>query len=131
MSFGTTTPVTIGGTSAGTATLTVTTTAPSGCSATARTRGEAQWSAAGGAMLAGLLLWGLPARRRRWRAMLGLALLLAAMAGSGMACGSSGGGGCDAESGGTTPGNYVITVTGTSGTQTATGTVNVTVAAAQ
>ncbi|HTW48519.1 MAG TPA: SBBP repeat-containing protein [Acidobacteriaceae bacterium] len=129
MSFGTTTPVTISGTSAGTATLTVTTTAPSGCTTTARARGEAPWSAAGGAMLAGLLLWGLPARRRRWRAMLGLALLLAAMAGSGMACGSSGGGGCDAESGGTTPGNYVITVTGTSGTQTATGTVNVTVAA--
>jgi hypothetical protein len=130
LSFGTTTPVVISGTSAGTATLTVTTTAPSGCSTTARTRGEAPWTAAGGAAFAGLLLLGFPARRRKARALLGL-LLLAAMAVSGIACGSNNGSGCMSEMAGTTPGNYVITVTGTSGTQTASGVVNLTVQAAQ
>ncbi len=55
--------------------------------------------------------------------------LLAVIAGSGVACGGggpgSGGGGTGIP--GTTPGAYTITVTGTSGATSATGTVNLTV----
>jgi len=91
------------------------------------------WPSAGGATLAGLLFFGLPKRRRNWLAMLGLLAVFAGLAG--MGCGGGGGGGCTSNCGGgnpgTTPGAYVLTVTGTSGTgataitQTATVTVNI------
>ncbi len=68
--------------------------------------------AGGGAVLAFLVFLGIPARRRSWRALLGIVLLFAAM-GSLSACGggsvsSSGGGGTSA----TTAGTYTFTVTG-------------------
>jgi hypothetical protein len=50
--------------------------------------------------------------------------LLVALAGGVLACGGSGGGTIYP---GTMPGNYTITVTGTSGTATATGTISLTV----
>ena len=84
----------------------------------------------GGAVLACLLLFGLPARRRRWLSMLGLAVLFAALSGGLTACGSggSGGGGGTTTTGGTTIGSYTYTVTGTVGsTAVTTTTVTLTV----
>ena len=129
LSFGSTTPVSITGTSAGTATLTVTTTGSiSGGGCTAMNEGQRgfPWYAGGGAVLACLFLCGIPARRRRLRAMLGMLMLLVALAGGVLACGS-GGRTCPVVPAGTTPGTYTVTVTGTSGTETATGTFTLTV----
>jgi uncharacterized membrane protein YgcG len=76
---------------------------------------------AGSAVLALLVLLGIPARRRGWQAMLGAFVLLAAI-GSLAACGgggSSGSGGGGSRGGGgtsipgTTAGTYTFTVTGT------------------
>jgi hypothetical protein len=76
-----------------------------------------------------MLLFGNPARRRRWLARLGMLALLITLTGGVLACGGSGGGGgCNAVGNpGTTAGNYTITVTGTSGAITQTGTVSLTV----
>jgi trimeric autotransporter adhesin len=70
----------------------------------------------GGATLAMVLFFGIPARRRSWRTMLGV-LVFAAIVGLGIGCGSSG----------NKSTSYTVTVTGTSGTITQTTTVNVTV----
>jgi hypothetical protein len=86
------------------------------------------WYAAGGATLACLLLFGIPARRRSWRTVLGGMTLFVALSSGIFACGGGGGGGnnCIPNSG-TTAGTYTITVTGASGTLTATNTVTLTV----
>jgi hypothetical protein len=136
LSFGTTTPVSITGAAAGTATLTITTTAATTCSALVHPKLSGEpWFAAGAATLACLLLFGIPARRRSWRTMLGALALLVALSYGVLACGgggsaSSGGGGGGGGGGnnctsdpGTTAGTYTITVTGTSSSTTATGTV--------
>jgi hypothetical protein len=73
--------------------------------------------AGGGAVLALLVFFGIPARRRAWRAMLGAFVLLVTL-GSLAACGgggSSGGNnnGTGTANPGTTAGNYTFTVTGT------------------
>ncbi len=120
--------VAITGASAQTSTLTISTTAASsGCpSANLRQKGV-PWYAAGSAALACVLLFGIPARRRRWMARLGMLALLVALAGGVLACGGTGAGsgGCTASNNpGTTAGNYAITVTGTSGSTTATGTIS-------
>jgi len=124
-SFGTTTPVSITGVSAGTATLTITTTAATSSALSYPKRPGVPWYAAGGVALACLLLLGIPARRRRWQSMLGLLMLLAALAGGVLSCGGGGGGG--GGNPGTTAGTYTITVTGTSGAITQTGKVTLTV----
>jgi hypothetical protein len=66
----------------------------------------------GGAVLAFLIFFGIPARRRSWRSMLGAFLVMAALAGL-SGCGdfwqAPGGNTAD----GTTTGNYTFTVTGT------------------
>jgi hypothetical protein len=88
------------------------------------------WYTGGGATLACLLLFGIPARRRGWRTMIGMFVLHAALVGGMTACGGGGGGTkvCSAIAvAGTTPGSYTITVTGTSGTTTSAGTVTLTV----
>jgi hypothetical protein len=93
----------------GTATISILTT-PASTSSLDR-RGLPGWTGAGGAVLALLVFIGIPARRRAWRAMLGLLVLIAALA-SLSACGgshNSGGGGGNT---GTTAGNYTFTVTG-------------------
>jgi trimeric autotransporter adhesin len=80
---------------------------------------NAKWVGAGGAVLACCLLFGIPARRRKWRALLSAILLLAAVAGF-TACSST------AKM--ITAGNYTFTVTGTDSkdaTLTATATVSV------
>jgi len=137
LSFGSTTPVSITGASAGTAILTISTTAATSGALVYPERPGAKrrgvpWYAAGGATLACLLFFGIPARRRSWRAMLGMLALLVVLAGGAAACGGGGnngggGGGGGGGNSGTTPGAYTITVTGTSGTITETGTVALTV----
>jgi hypothetical protein len=127
-SFGSTSPVNITGTTAATGTLTVTTT-PATTGALVRPvrpgSRRAPWYAAGGATLACVLLLGIPARRRRWRNLLGMLALLAFLA-AGM--GSCGGGGSKSKgNSGTTAGSYTITVTGTAGSATQTTAVNLTV----
>ncbi len=128
-SFGSTSPVSITSASAGTATLTVYTTAPSSASLVLPKRPGVPWYAAGGAALACLLLLGIPARRRSWRTMLGMLVFLVALTGGVLACGGGGGGGGGGGTSnpGTTAGTYTITVTGTSGSTTSTGTVTLTV----
>ena len=125
LSFGSTSPVGITGTTAGTATLTVTTTAATTGALEYPARPGARWYATGTAALACILLFGIPARRRRWRTMFGMLALLFTLASGAMACGgSSNSGGGSTGISGTTPGAYTITVTGTgtstSGTTTAT-----------
>ncbi len=96
-----------------TATLTVNTTAAT--SGALRRPLDKFFAVGGGIAIAGLLLFGIPARRRSWRTILGV-LVFAALVGAGIGCGgggSSGGGGGGGGSTGTTAGAYVVTVTGT------------------
>jgi len=130
-SFGTTTPVNITGAIAGTATLTISTTASttSSCPASNSEPRTIAWYSRGSAVLGFLVLLGIPARRRSWRSMLGMVFLLVASASGIVACGGgSGKPSCTpVTTPGTTPGTYTITVTGTSGSLTETGTVTLTV----
>jgi hypothetical protein len=132
LSFGSTSPVSITGTDAGTATLTISTTpsSTSSCTADNRMQRGVPWYAGGGAVLACVLMFGIPIKRRRWRSMLGMLALIVVFGGGVLACGGGGGGisNCPTSiTSGTTAGAYTVTVTGTSGTITATGTVALTV----
>jgi hypothetical protein len=123
--------VSITGTGTATGTLTITTTA-----ATSALNKPIRFGVAGGAVLAALLFFGVP-RRRRWIpfALFFLALSAAWMTGCGGASssGSGGGGGGGTGGGGSTgtsAGAYTVTVTGTdaaTGTITSKATVSVTV----
>ena len=123
--------VTITGTTAQAVMLTVNTTAAitGGCSAANVMHKEVPWYAAGDTILAGVLLFGIPAWRRRLLARLGMVALLVALTSGVLACGgSSGAGGCNTVGNpGTTAGNYTVIVTGISGAITETGTVSLTV----
>ena len=127
------TNVSITGASTGTSTLTISTTAPTSAVLVHPERPGVPWYAAGLAALAGLLLFGMPAPRRRWRTVLAMAMLLVALTGGVLGCtkaagtsnpGTTGGSGSGGSGGtstlGTTPGTYTVTVTGTSGTITQT-----------
>jgi len=83
----------------------------------------------GGVALAGVLLLLLPSRRRKMLRLLAMMLLLVAGLGSLSGCGgSSTGTACsNVISGGTTAGTYTVTVTGTSGSLTATAPVTIAV----
>ena len=104
-------------------TLTVNTTAPT----TAENQMKKMfWPSAGGTALALLFFFGVPRRRRNWLAMIGLLVLFASF--GAMGCGGSGGNTGGGGTPGTTAGQYTITVTGTSGSTTATvGTITLTV----
>jgi hypothetical protein len=102
------------GTSAVTSTLTIN--ASSNSAALSRPL-DKFFTITGGAALAMLLFFGIPARRRSWRTMLGV-VLFAALVGIGIGCG---GGSMNKSA------TYTVTVTGTSGTLTETTTVSVTV----
>jgi hypothetical protein len=132
LSFGSTTPVSITGATAGTATLTVSTTAATSAALVHPQRPGVPWYAVAGATLAGIFLFCIPARRRSWRRMLGVIIFLAFLTGGLISCGgggssSSGGGGGGGGIAGTTAGTYTITITGTSGATTETATVTLTV----
>jgi hypothetical protein len=104
--------VKINSSTAGTATATFATTAPTtgALAYPATNQGPNRWyTAAGGAALACVLFFGIPARRRGWKSMLSLLVFLVAMAGVG--CG--GGGNKNNGTPGTTTGTYTFTVTGT------------------
>ena len=121
-SFGTTSPVNMSAGTAATATLTVSTTPASTASlAYPRTNGS-PWYTGGGAILACLLLFGIPAKRRKLRNLLGMFMLFAVLAGGMIACGggSSSGGGGGTTIAGTTTGTYTFTITGTSGSTVST-----------
>jgi len=95
----------------GTATATVSTTAATSELSYPKMPGKGRgWEGAGGgAVLAFLLFLGVPARRRSWRSMLGVLLLISAL-GSLAGCG---GGSSGSGTPGTTPDTYTFTVTGT------------------
>lgn len=96
----------------GTATATVITTAATSARLSPEPggRGRGLIGAGGGAVLACLIFFGIPARRRGWRSMLGVLAILAAL-GSLSACGS--GGSTSTGNSGTTAGTYTFTVSGT------------------
>jgi hypothetical protein len=125
-SFGSTSPAEVTGVSAATSTLTVFSTAASSAAATNRARPEGRGYFLSGSALACLLLFLVP-RRRRSMTMLGLAALFAILAGGVVACGSSVHRTVVTNIPGTTSGAYTLTVTGTSGAITETGTITLNV----
>ncbi len=127
-SFGSSSPVSVTGTGPETATLTISTTAATSGALHRPAHPGAGWLG-GAEVLACVLLFGVSARRRRWQTMLRLVVFLIFLSGGVLSCGGggSGGGGGGGGSPGTTAGNYTVTVTGTSGAMTATGTVSLTV----
>ncbi|MGO9087734.1 MAG: choice-of-anchor tandem repeat GloVer-containing protein [Terriglobales bacterium] len=130
VSFGSTSPVSISGASAVTATLTIATTAPTTGALAYPARPGLRWYAGGTTLVFGLCLGigiCIPARRRSWRTRMGALVLLVILAVGLLACGSSSSGGGGTGNPGTTPGAYTVTVTGASGSTTATGTVTLTV----
>jgi trimeric autotransporter adhesin len=129
--FAATAPVSITGAANGTATLIISTTAQTTSTLVYPYRPGVLRYAAGGSVLACVLLFCIPAQRRSWRRVLGILFLLAGFTGL-FSCGGGGGSGGGGGGGGggnpgTTAGNYTITVTATSGTVTQTGTVTLTV----
>jgi trimeric autotransporter adhesin len=103
----------------GNATATMTISSTAATSGTLARPLDKFFAVGGGITVAGLLLFGIPARRRSWRAILGV-LVFAAIVGMSIGCGGSGsgGGGGGGGSTGTTAGTYTFTVTGTSGSLT-------------
>jgi hypothetical protein len=127
LSFGATTPLSITGAAAGTATLTISTTASSSCTAVNRVQRRPVSWAGSGALLACVFLFLLPARRRRWQSMLGSLFLLVATCCGVLACGGGSSIAACTAVAGTTPGAYTITVTGISGAITETSPISLTV----
>lgn len=121
LSFGSTTLVTLSGTTAATATLTITTISSQAgsCVASKDLPQGTKWYS-GGAVFACLLLLGFGSKRRRFRALIGLFAFLAIVAGGISACSGSPKLACtNAAASGTPTGSYIITITGTSGSTTA------------
>jgi hypothetical protein len=133
LGFSSTTPVSITGAAAGTATLTVSTTAATSSALVYPEHPGVPWYAAGGTALACILFFGIPARRRSWRNLLGMLALLVTLSWTMVACsgessaGSSKSGSGGASNPGTTAGSYTVTVSATSGAITQTCVVTLTV----
>ena len=98
--------------------ITINTTAASAALAYPKLPGRGQGNgrglsgAGGGAVLAFLLFLGIPARRRSWRSMLGVLVMMAAL-GSLAACGGGSTNSGSTGTPGTSAGTYTFTVTGT------------------
>lgn len=107
-SFGGTSPVTIGGSSPGQATLTFLTKGRIEISQSAPPRPSGRWWPVGGIALACVLLFGIPAPRRGWQSMLRMLLLLPILAAGATACVN--------DNWVASKGAYTVTVTGVSGT---------------
>ncbi len=135
LSFGSTSPVSISNANAGTATLTISTTAATNSALADPTRDRTFWVKAAGVSLGCLVLFTIPTRKRRRGLTLGIMALLMLFAASINACGGGGGGRGGGGTGGTggtgnpgtTAGSYTVTVTGASGASTSTTTLLVTV----
>jgi hypothetical protein len=124
LTFSGTNPVSIAGAAAGTATLMIGTT-PANCAPGNVIDLRVRWYPPGAAALACLLLFSILRRRRSWRRALAMLALLVTLVGGMLACGGASlSRNCPPA---TTAGNYIVTVTGTSGSTTATGTVTLTV----
>jgi subtilase family serine protease len=85
LSFGSSSPVVISSASAATATLTISTTAPTSGALTRPLQPTGRWYAAGGTAMACLLFFCIPMRRRRWRTLLGM-VMFAVFAGLAISC---------------------------------------------
>jgi Pro-kumamolisin, activation domain len=113
----------------GTVTFTVTTAAKVGALVYPNVNGKSRTTElaglGGGALLTFLVFLGIPARRRSWRQMLGILVLIAALGGLSSCGGGSVGGGGGTTDPGTTAGTYTFTVTAT-GTPTVTPAVSTT-----
>jgi len=123
LSFGSSSPVSITGVSAETATLAITTQPATSAAMTRPKLPGGSLYLAGNLALGCLLLFGVPKRRRSWRIMLGMGMSLMGLAGGLIACGGGGTVGGGSGNPGTTSGTYVVTVTGSSGSATDTCTV--------
>ncbi len=93
--------------------------------------GKGWLGAGGGAVLAFLVFFGIPARRRSWRSMLCVLVAMVALGvmsscGGGSSASNSGGGGTTPKDTGTTAGTYTVTVTGAATGVTPSPTVTVT-----
>ena len=102
-------------TGSGTATVSTTSAITSGLVRPALPgKGHGWLGAGGGAVLALLIFFGIPARRRSWRSMLGILVAMVAL-GVLSSCGGSGGGGGGGTTTipGTSAGTYTFTVSGT------------------
>jgi trimeric autotransporter adhesin len=128
LSFGQSTPISISGAKAGTATLRISTTSATTAAARHPNHRGKELLAASGALFACIVLFRIPAQRRKLQTLLGLICLFIALAMGTVACGghSTGNGGGNGNPG-TTPGRYTITVTGASGSLTQTATLTLTV----
>ena len=130
-SFGNTSPVNIAGTSSGTATLTVSTTPPASAALAFPVKRPASWRVPGTFMLAGLPLVVLLGKRRFRRRLclyrdLAVICLCAFIFCTGLT--GCGGGSVSAKSiPGTTAGSYLVQITGSSGSLTASGDLALTV----
>jgi hypothetical protein len=100
------------GSASGTATVTVTTVGATAATALPMNDGRQNgWKhLGGGAFLAFLVCLGIPSRRRGWRAILGVLMLMAAI---GTLSGCGGKSSSNSGNAGTTAGSYTFTVTGT------------------
>jgi len=124
LSFSSNSTVSITGAAAGTATLFIDTT-PANCAPGNVIDLRVRWYPPGAAALACLLLFSILRWRRSWRTTLAMLAILVTLAGGMLACGGGASGrNCPPA---TTAGTYTVTVTGTSGSTTATGTVALTV----
>jgi hypothetical protein len=111
-------PITLG--SSGTVVFTVGTTAKVASLVYPQIHGNGRGWLGGGAVLALLFFFGIPARRRAWRQMLGVFALIAVLGGlaacgggSSSSSGGGGGGGGGTSDPGTTAGTYTFTVVAT------------------
>ncbi len=124
--FGSNSTVSLTANGTGEATVAVINLPPSSSAPVSPARPAHPWLPAGSAALACLLFFSRPARRRGWRAAVGIFVLLALLAGGVCACGGSGGGSAVTNPPPLQllqPGSYQVIVTGTSGSMTASCTV--------